>query len=31
LARVTPEQFRAPDADIAHWSPVIKAANIKIN
>jgi hypothetical protein len=30
LARVTPEQFRAPDADIAHWSPVM-AANIKIN
>jgi tripartite-type tricarboxylate transporter receptor subunit TctC len=28
----TPEQFRARiDADIARWSPVIKAANIKIN
>jgi tripartite-type tricarboxylate transporter receptor subunit TctC len=28
----TPEEFRARiDADIARWSPVIKAANIKIN
>jgi tripartite-type tricarboxylate transporter receptor subunit TctC len=28
----TPAQFRARiDADIARWSPVIQAANIRIN
>jgi tripartite-type tricarboxylate transporter receptor subunit TctC len=28
----TPAQFRAHiDADLAHWAPVIEAANIKIN
>ena len=28
----SPEEFRARiDADIARWSPVIKAANIRIN